>query len=149
MRIRNCSFIPFVLLACLSEVGCALTRDVDVSDDPKYKPWIGKTVPLVGPRDLNIFEERSGSYFLSYFDGIDRKPIIAKLPIGYPVVIEAVKLHDGGTISGPNTYPLVILSMEHPNEKSKRIWVSSDLDFVEPFQRILWPFQKRDLGKED
>jgi hypothetical protein len=148
MRTRGSSFIPFVLLACLSEVGCAHTRDVDVSDDPKYKPWIGKTVPVVGD-SLSIFEDRRGYLLFFSSDVIDGKPGIAKLPIGYPVVIEAVKLVDGGTIMGPNTYPEVILSMEHPNEKSKRILVRSGLNFVEPFRRNLRPSPERDLGKEN
>lgn len=122
------------ILVCLSTGGCAHTQDL--SSTPEYKPWIGKTVRLRSwPQDYKVFAPRWGPYFISTSEREPEGPIVARLPQGYPVVIEAVKETNGiYLIGGPYTHVHLVLSMEHPAEKNKRIKVQSDLNDVEPFQ---------------
>src|SRR5262249_13920733 len=118
----------------LCVAGCAHTRDVSATTE--YKPWIGKTVQVTGPRDYNIFAPTLGAYFMDSADGYNGYPIVAKVPEGYPVVIEAVKRTEGRYLMGnmPFTHDQLILSMERPGEKGKRITVWSEINSVEPFK---------------
>ncbi len=89
------------------------------------------------PQNYNIFDRGWHSYFIdtaaSYYD----YPIVATFPQGYPVVIEAVKETKGiSVIGGPYTQINLVLSMEHPSKKNKRIKVYSNLDYVEPFRDL-------------
>jgi hypothetical protein len=133
MRGANCWVAQFLFLACLFATGCAHTRDV--STTAEYKPWIGKTVQAVGG-GYNIFSPAWGPYFMDYVDGYNGYPIVAKVPEGYPVVIEAVKRTEGRHLMGNTTFAhdQLILSMEHPREKNKRIRVWSEINYVEPFK---------------
>ncbi len=134
MRGANFCVAQFLLLACLFATGCAQTRDV--STVAEYKPWIGKTVQTVGPRGYNIFSPTWGPYFMDSFDGYNGYPIVAKIPNGYPVIIEAVRRTEGRYLMGnmPFRHDQLILSMEHPGEKNKRITVWSEINSVEPFR---------------
>jgi len=130
----NCCVLQLLFFSCLFVTGCAYTRDV--STTAEYKPWIGKTVQTVGPRGHNIFSPTWGPYFMDWVDGYSDYPIVAKVPEGYPVVIEAVKRTEGRYLMGniPFTHDQLILSMEHPREKNKRIRVWSEINYVEPFK---------------
>jgi hypothetical protein len=121
-------------LVCLTTGGCAHTRDLSAT--PEYQPWIGKTVRLCSwPQDYNVFAPRWQPQFISTAASYSDYPIIATLPQGYPVVIEAVKETNGiYLIGGPYTHVHLVLSMEHPTEKSQRIKAGADLNDVEPFQ---------------
>ncbi len=118
----------------MSTGGCAHTRDL--SSTSEYKPWIGKTVRLRSwPQNYNVFAPGGQSQFISTAATECCYPIIATLPEGYPVVIEAVKETDGiYLIGGRYSRVRLVLSMEHPAEKNKRIEAQSDLNDVEPFQ---------------
>jgi hypothetical protein len=122
------------ILVCLSTGGCASTRDL--SSTPEYQPWIGKTVRLCSsPQNYNVFVPRGQPPFISTAASYCGYPIIATLPEGCPVVIEAVKETNGMyLIGGPYTHLQLVLSMEHPSEKNKRIKARSDLNDVEPFR---------------
>ena len=118
-------------LVCLGMGGCANTRDI--SSTPEYKPWIGKTVKLADPRGYNVFAPNFAPYFISTADGDNGYPIVAKLPDGYPVVIEAVNKTEGRYLIGniPFWEVRLVLSVEIPGEKSKkRIRAYSELNCV-------------------
>jgi hypothetical protein len=114
--------------------GCAHTRDI--SSTPQYKPWIGKTVSLRSElQNYNVFAPTSDLYFISTAASYAGYPIVATLPQGYPVVIDAVKETKGVyLIGGPYTHVRLVLSIELPNKKSKWIKVHSELNDVEPFR---------------
>ena len=122
------------ILVGLGAGGCAHTRDI--SSTPEYQPWIGKTVPLrESQQNYNIFDRGWHSYYISTMASYFGYPIVATLPPRSPVVIEAVKETKGiYLIGGPYTDINLILSMEHPSKKNKRIKVHSDLNDVEPFR---------------
>jgi hypothetical protein len=134
MRSKKDSVALFVLFACFLSVGCAHTRDLSATDE--YRPWIGKTVRMAWPRSFNVFSPIWGPDFIHWFDGYNGYPIIAKVPEGYPVVIEAVKRTEGRylMVDVAFTHDRLILSLEHPDQKGKRITVWSELNFVEPFK---------------
>ena len=134
MRVRISAFAWFGFLACFLALGCAHTYDV--STTAEYQPWIGKTVQVVGPRGYNVFSPTWGPCFLDSADGFNSYPILAKLPEGYPVVIEAVKRTKGRYLVGnmPFTHDELILSMAHPADGTKRIRAWAELNFVEPFK---------------
>jgi hypothetical protein len=122
------------ILVGLGTGGCAHTRDI--SSTPQYKPWIGKTVKLRdGPQNYNIYAPTWHSYFINTSASYSDYPIVANLPRGYPVIIDAVKETKGiYLIGGPYTHVHSVLSMELPNKKKKWIKVHSELDDVEPFR---------------
>ena len=122
------------LLACLGIAGCAHTRDI--SSTPEYKPWIGKKVNLNEGNGYNVFAPPFGSRFISQYAGYGGYPIVAKVPAGYPVVIEAVKETKGRYLIGdiPYTHVQLVLSLQDPAEKEKRLTVHSELDDVRPFK---------------
>jgi hypothetical protein len=121
------------ILICLDTSGCAHTRDL--SSAPEYKPWIGKTVKLSGQKTYNIFAPRWQSPFIDSAASYSNYPILARFPEGYPVVIDAVKETKGTYyVVGPYTGVYLILSMELPGNKNKRIKVKSELNNVEPFR---------------
>jgi hypothetical protein len=102
---------------------------------PEYQPWIGKTVAVVGPRDYNVFAPSWGPYFMHWVDGYNGYPIVAKLPVGYPVVIKAIKRTEGTLlIGGPFVHDDLMLSVADPSHLDKRITVWSEINFVEPFK---------------
>jgi hypothetical protein len=151
MRGVNCSIPRLFVVASLSAAGCAYTRDV--STTAEYKPWIGKTVPTVGPRGYNVFSPTLGPYFMEWADGYGDYPIVAKIPEGYPVVIEAAKRTEGRYLMGniPFTHDQLILSMEHPEKKNQRIRVWSEINYVEPFKDKKgekWTFPEDSLDKQ-
>jgi hypothetical protein len=87
------------------------------------------------PQEYKVFVPRQGPYFISTSEREPEGPMVARLPQGYPVVIEAVKEEKGiYLIGGPYTLVRLVLSMEHPVEKNKPITAQSDLNDVEPFQ---------------
>ena len=145
MRGANCCVAQFLFLACLFVVGCAHTHDVSTTAD--YKPWIGKTVHVVEGR-YTIFSATWRPYFMEGVDSYSTYPIVAKVPEGYPVVIEAVKRTEGRYLFPsvmPFTHDQLILSMEHPGKKDKRIKVWSEINYVEPFKdkeghKVEYPF---------
>jgi hypothetical protein len=122
------------ILVGLGTTGCAHTRDI--SSAPQFKPWIGKTVKLRDwPQNYNVFAPPLHSYFINTSASYCGYPIVANLPPGYPVVIDAVKETKGiYLIGGPYTHVQLALSLELPNEKNKWVKVHSELDDVEPFR---------------
>ncbi len=108
----------------------------DVSSTPEYKLWIGKTVNLEGANGYNVFSPTFGSRFISSYYGYNGYPIVAKLPDGYPVVIEAVKETKTRYLMTDirDTRVELVLSLQDPVEKSKRLTVYSELNAVKPFK---------------
>jgi hypothetical protein len=134
MRRANGLVAQSALFACLALAGCAHTRDVSATAE--YKPWIGKTVRAAGDHGYNVFSPPREPYVMHYVDGYNGYPIVAKIPDGYPVVIEAVKRTEGRYLMGdmPFIHDQLILSMQHPGEKGKRLTVWSEVEYVEPFK---------------
>lgn len=134
MRVVNRCLVQYVVLAGFFCAGCAHTRDV--SSASEYKPWIGKTVRAVGSRGYNIFSPTWGPYFLDTSASYNNYPVVGKVPEGHPVVITAVKRTQGRYLIGtsPFTHDQLVLSMEHPSKKNRRIFVRAEINYVEPFR---------------
>jgi hypothetical protein len=132
---RSLSFIfnagaVFSLLAS----GCTTTRDV--SSAPEYKQWIGRPVELSSPGEYAILAPKWSRYYLGLADSnVDNDPILGRVAEGQKVIIQSVKETKGNMlIGGPYTHVHLILTMEHPVEKNKRITVESQLNYVAPFK---------------
>lgn len=131
MRVTSVAWIALIL----ATAGCCSTRDV--STTAEYAPWIGKTVTLAGSGGYNVFAPPMMPLFISPANFIyGTYPIVAKLPDGYPVVIQAVKRTEGRYLIGdiPFRTDEFVLSMEDPAAKGKRMIIWSELNYVEPFK---------------
>ena len=133
MRNAKSCVARLLFFACFFAAGCAHTRDI--SSTPEYKPWVGKAVNLCGPGDYNVMAPKWSAYYLLGANVDDGSPILGKVREKPNVIIEAVKETKGTyLIGGPYTHVHLILSMEHPTEKNRRIRVVSELNYVEPFR---------------